>query len=101
MNRIQRALTKVRKQREQMIALRRKDTTLTAQSFRVEQVSRHAQYRSEAARERRSDVTILGAIDADIAVDDRFNADGGKLYRVNFVDPNRSVMTLAEAVVVE
>ena len=93
-------LTKVRDARAQSIVLRRGAATLSAQSFRVERMSKGAAYRDEAARERRSDVILLGAVNADIAIDDRFNADGGLLYRVNFIQPNRTYATMAEAVVV-
>jgi hypothetical protein len=96
---VQAALAQVRNERAQNIELRRGETTLEAQSFRVERISRNAQYRSEAAKERRSDVIIMGAVDADIEEDDRFNDESGKLYRINFIEPNRSLMTLAEAVV--
>jgi hypothetical protein len=95
------ALTKVLNERSQSIVLRRGETSLTAQSFRVERVSKANQYRDEASRERRSDVVILGAVEADIAIGDRFNADGGMLFEVNFIQPNRSFATIAEAVVVK
>ncbi len=95
------ALSKVLNERAQSIVLRRGETSLAAQSFRVERISRASQYRDEASRERRSDVVILGAVEADVAVGDRFNADGELLFEVNFVQPNRSVATIAEAVVVK
>jgi hypothetical protein len=101
MSRIAAALTRVLNERAQSIVLRRGETTLAAQSFRVERVSKANQYRDEASRERRSDVVILGAVEADIAIGDRFNADGGLLYQVNFIQPNRTFATLAEAVVVK
>ena len=91
----------VRDERKQSIALRRDETTLEAQDFRVERLSKANQYRDEAGRERRGDILLLGAADADIAVDDRFNGDGGILFRVNFIHPNRQYATLAEAVAVQ
>ena len=87
--------------RSQSIVLRRAETTLAAQAFRVERISKAALYRDDASRERRSDVCLLGAANADIAIGDRFNADGGLLYQVNFIQPNRTYATLAEAVVVK
>jgi hypothetical protein len=95
------ALLKVLNQRTQSIVLRRGETSLAEQSFRVERVSRASQYRDEGSREWHSDVVILGAVDADIAIGDRFNADGGLLYQVNFIQPNRTYATIAEAVVVK
>jgi len=97
---IQTALEKVRKLREEMIVLRRGETTLVAQSFRVERLQKAQMYRGEASRERRADVVMLGEVTANILVDDRFTVDG-IAYRVTFVQPNRSVCTLAEAVVIQ
>ena len=101
MTQIAAALGKVLNDRPQSISVRRGETTLAAQTFRVEQISKGMQYRDEASRERRSDVVILGVQDADLEIGDRFNADGGLLYQVNFIQPNRSFVTLAEAVVVK
>lgn len=93
-------LEKVRLDNESMVALRRGNETLAEQSMRVEIAgSRGFRVFSDAAREARQAVVILGAKDLDIAVDDRFTL-GGQLYRVAFVQPNREAATIAEAVVV-
>jgi hypothetical protein len=100
MNAIQTALEKVRKQREQMIVLRRGDTTLTAQSFRVERLAKAQMYRDDASRARRADVILLGTISADVAVDDRFTLEA-IAYRVSFIEPNRTYATLVEALIIQ
>lgn len=93
-------LEKVRLDNESMVALRRGNDTLAEQSMRVEIAgARGFRVFSDAAREARQAVVILGAKDLDIAVDDRFTL-GGQLYRVAFVQPNREAATIAEAVVV-
>lgn len=97
---IQAALAKVVSLRAQSIVLRRGETSLTAQSFRVERLSKNQQIRGDASRERRADGILMGAPSANIAVDDRFNADG-LLWRVSFIQPNRSQATIAEVQVVE
>jgi hypothetical protein len=94
------ALEKVRKLREEQIVLRRGETTIAAQPFRVERLQKAQMYRDDASRTRRADVVLLGALTANIQVDDRFTVDN-ILYRVNFIQPNRSVATLAEAIVVQ
>lgn len=93
------AFARIRKERAENIALRRGETTLAAQEMRIERLSKGSAYRSDAARERRSDVVILAEMLADIHIDDRFTLDG-LIYRVNFIEPNRSVATIAEAVVI-
>jgi hypothetical protein len=97
---LQSALAKVVSLRSQSIVLRRGDTSLTAQTFRVERLSKNQQIRGEASRERRADGVLMGAVNANIAVDDRFNADG-LLWRVSFVQPNRSAATIAEVQVIQ
>jgi hypothetical protein len=94
------ALMRIRDERAQSIVLRRDNSALAAQTMRVERISRGRLYRQEAGSERRADVTILAAADIDIAIGDRFNADG-MLLRVSFIQPNRQYATLAEAEVVE
>ena len=97
---IQAALEKVRKLREELIVLRRAESELAAQSFRVERLQKAQMYRGEASRERRADVVMLGEITANILVDDRFTLDG-IAYRVTFIQPNRSMATIADAVVLQ
>ncbi len=97
---LQRALAKVIGLRSQSIVLRRNDANIAAQNFRVERLSKNQQLRGDASRERRADGVLMGAVDANIAVDDRFNADG-LLWRVSFVQPNRSQATIAEVQVIQ
>lgn len=96
-------LTRIRLENESSVALRRGNTTLTAQSMRIEiagsRGSRGFRVFSDAAREARQAMVILGEKDMDIAVEDRFTL-GGQLYRVAFIQPNRQAATIAEAVVV-
>jgi hypothetical protein len=97
---LQKALAKVVSLRSQSIVLRRGETSLPAQDFRVERLSKNRQVRGDASRERQADGVLMGAVDADVAVDDRFNADG-LLWRISFVQPNRSVATIAEVQVIQ
>jgi hypothetical protein len=97
---IQSALAKVVSLRSQSIVIRRGETSLAAQDFRVERLSKNQQIRGDASRERRADGVLMGAIDADIAVEDRFNADG-LLWKISFIQPNRSQATIAEIQVVQ
>lgn len=100
MSNVSDALNFVRNQRAQTITLRRGESTLPGQSFRLERLSRAGLIRGEASQERRADAVLLGAANADIAIDDRFNADGC-LWRVNFIQPNRQYATIAEVQVVQ
>jgi len=97
---LENALAKVVGLRSQSIVLRRGNISLPAQNLRVERLSKNQQVRGEASRERRADGVLMGAVEADIAVDDRFNADG-LLWRVSFVQPNRSAATMADVQVVQ
>jgi len=73
---------------------------LDEQPMRIEFVStRGFRVMSDAAREARQAVIILGEPDMDIAIEDRLTHDE-VLYRVAFIQPNRRAGTLAEAVAV-
>lgn len=99
--RMQAEIAEVRADREVEISLRRGDTTLEPQSFRLESVGQRGfQMRSAETREQRGNIMLLGAVDADVQVDDRFT-DNGKVCRVVYIRPNRQVMTVAEAVEVQ
>lgn len=94
-------LTTIRLENESSIALRRGSDTLSAQSMRVEIAGARAfRLQSDAARESRQAVFILAAKTADIALEDRFTLDGN-VYRVTFVQPNKTAATIAEAVLVQ
>lgn len=94
-------MTKIRNLRPQSIALRRGVTTLAAQTMRIERTARGRIYDTERASERRADAVINAAVNANIAVGDRFNDENGVLMEISFIRPNRSVATFAEAVVTE
>jgi len=98
--RMQELAAQVRTDRSFDVELRRGDTTLGAQEVRIEAVGRGSRLQSDAAREAQTAVVIFGAMDLDIAVDDRFTQDD-ILYRVVFVSVNRDVDTQAEAVAVQ
>jgi hypothetical protein len=91
----------IRQRNEVSIAIRRGDTTLTAQDMRIEIAgTRGYRLQSAAAREANQSIFILGAHDMDIAVEDRLTYNN-ILYRVVFIQPNRLAATIAEAVAVE
>jgi len=46
-------------------------------------------------------VVVLGGVDLDIATGDRFNDGANRLYEVDFIRPNRSAATMAEARVIQ
>lgn len=91
----------IRKDNESSIALRRGESTLTAQLMRVEIAGTRAMMMmSDAARQAEQAAFILGEPDMDIAVEDRFT-HSGILFEVAFVQPNRLACTIAEAVAVK
>jgi len=91
----------IRADNEEQIAIRRADSTLSAQAMRVEIAGMRAQrMMSDAARQSSQALFILGEPDMDIAVEDRFNWNG-YLIRVVFIQPNRLACTIAEGVVVK
>lgn len=94
-------LTRIRLEREISLVLRRGNATLSAQSARFEIAGTRAfRMQSDAARESRQAGFLLMKTDADVAVDDRFTV-AGQVYRVVFVQPNKTAATIAEAVVVQ
>jgi hypothetical protein len=93
-------LRKVRAENEIALTVRRGDEELEEQPARVEYVNtRGFRVQSDAAREARQAVVVLGEPDMDVAVEDRFTHEA-VLYRVVFIQPNRLAATLAEAVAV-
>lgn len=98
---VEKDMRKIRAENEVSVALRRGTSTLTAQDMRIEITgTRGFQVQSDAAREARQAVVILGEKDMDIARDDRLTVNG-QVYRVVFIQPNREACTIAEAVVVQ
>jgi hypothetical protein len=93
-------LLQLRDERPVEIAIRRGATTLEAQTVRVERTRPGSTRSGDQAREQRGDVVVLGGIDLDIEVNDRFT-DNGILYEVIFVRPNKEFAVMAEATAVE
>lgn len=92
---------KIRARNEVSLALRRGETTVTAQAMRIEYAgSRGFRLQSDAARSAQQAMLILGEPDMDIAVGDRLTYNG-ILMQVVFIQPNRLAATIAEAVAVE
>jgi hypothetical protein len=95
-------LMNIRNQRAEAIAIRRGVTALSAQTIRLEKTQRFGVLeRSLNGKQYKADAVVLGDIDLDIAVEDRFNDANGILYMVIFVDPNHEACTVAEAAAVE
>lgn len=98
---MQNDLLAVRDDRAASLILRRSSTTLSAQSVRIARQGRRGM-RSEnlGGAESRVDVIVLGAVGLDVEVGDRFT-DGGILYEVMFIRPNRAAATMVECKAVE
>jgi len=91
----------IRARNEVSLAIRRGETTLTAQPMRIEYAGLRAyRLQSDAAREAQQAMFILGEPDMDIQPEDRLTYDG-KSIRVVFVQPNRLAATIAEAIAVK
>ncbi len=91
----------IRAENEVSLAIRRAETSLTAQAMRIEYAgARGFRLQSDAAREAQQAVFILGEPDMNIQPEDRLTFDGHVL-KVVFVQPNRLAATIAEAVVSE
>ena len=84
------------------ITIRRGNTTLAAQTVRVERVGRSGSQQKDAAAsdQTESRMVVVGDEDLDIALGDRFNALGF-LCEVTAVHPNTQIGTQAEAVVIQ
>ena len=86
---------------EVSIVLRREETTLAAQNVRIARVARHGlPVQNGQTGEDHGQALIMGDVDLDVQAHDRFTYNN-VLYRIVMVRPNRTVMTVAEAVVVE
>lgn len=84
------------------IAIRRDATTLTDQRVRIVRIGGQSQRQGAGAIEQAEQrVAVIGMPGISIAKGDRFNDAAGLLYEVDFVRPDRSVMTVAEARVIE
>ena len=90
----------IRADNEVSVAIRRGESSLSAQSMRIEYAgTRGFRLQSDAAREANQAVFILGEPDMNIDIDDRLTY-GNVLFEVVFVQPNRLACTIAEAVAV-
>jgi hypothetical protein len=94
-------LLAVRDDRPASIVIRRGDDELDAQTVRMARSSRGRGFQSEGAEEKRGDVVVMGDVDLDIQVGDRFTVSGVGLLRVVFVRPNQDAAVTAEAVIVQ
>ena len=84
------------------ITLRRGSSTLTAQDVRIARMGQNSATRKDAGGVEQSEqrVVILGAVDMNVKLGDRFTVDGD-LYEVDFIRPNRRAAIVAEARVIE
>lgn len=76
------------------------ETTLDPQTVRVERRSGVLMKQSDGGQEVRGRTVIVGSVDLDIQVADRFNMDG-RLYRVTLIRPNRQIATMADLELIE
>lgn len=100
---VQALLDQVRQDREELIEFRRGDLTLNAQPVRIEKsgLSQAREQDSQAASQIEAYAVVLGAVDLDIQVGDRFNDASDTLYEVVYVSPNRQVCTQAQVRVIQ
>lgn len=84
------------------IVIRRGNNTLNAQTVRFARMGLAASTRRDAGGIEQSEqrIVILGAVDIDIELGDRFTTDGD-LYEVDFIRPNRRAARIAEARIIE
>ena len=95
-------VARVRGDNEVSVVFRRGDSTLSAQSVRVERIASAAAERdSTGAQQAVGRVHVLGGTDLDIEPGDRFNDGNGVLYEVVLVRPNQLAGVMAEARQVE
>lgn len=96
--------TEARATDEHSITIWRQDgTEVAAQTVRIVMRGRRAggEVNGGTGREAQGSVVVLGPVGLDIQNDDEFNDGDGRLYRVVFVYPNRTVQTKADVVMVE
>ena len=96
-DRMRAELAQVRQDRAVMVAIRRGNATLAAQEMRIARKSSAAgSGTGSGATASITAITILGGVDLDIRVNDRFTVDG-QLFEVFGVHPNRDVAIMADA----
>jgi hypothetical protein len=83
------------------ITIRRGSSELAAQTVRVARIGGQALVSTgTGTQESKSRVIVVGSTSLDIQPGDRFTV-ASRLYEVNFIRPNRTVATVAEAYAVE
>ncbi len=94
--------TQVLGDNEVSITIRRCNATLSPQDVRIERRGGRSATNKDGqdVSETRSGVIILGTENLDIAIDDRFTANG-RLYRVTHVRMNEMAGRMAEADIIE
>lgn len=93
-------LLAIRNDNPTSIQLRRSGATLATQTVRITRGRPGRVVSGVKSAESRADALIVGAVDLDIQIDDRFNA-GGNLFAVTFIRPDRREATIAEAQLVQ
>lgn len=93
-------LLSVRDDNDVSVSFRRGNVTLNPQTVRIARTGSGGRNETGVAREVRGRVVLVGGVDLDVQVDDRFNADG-RLYRVTIVRPNRVAATIVDAEISE
>lgn len=91
-------LVSVRGDRETAITIRRGSGSLPAQRVRITRAGGGRKAQGQEAEEAQIGALVFGPVDLDIQPGDRFT-DGGLLYEITVVRPNRSASTVAEAVI--
>jgi len=96
-------MVSIRGDNEIYISIRRGDDELPLQPVRIARqgTSSATTRNSPGAQEGREKIIVMGGIDFDVEPSDRFNDDNGILHEVVFVRPNRRIMVVAEAELIE
>lgn len=83
------------------ITIRRGETTIAAQSVRIERTGGTGNLKdSDFSEERQGSIVVVGGISLDIQIGDRFTVSN-QLFRVTFVRSNAQIGKQAEAELVE
>lgn len=90
----------IRDDNDVSVVIRRGSAALAAQSVRIVGKGTGSRRDSDAGQESRGGALAVGAAALDIQPEDRFTVSG-VLYRVVYIQPNRTVSTIAEIEVVE
>ncbi len=87
----------------QSISFRRGAEALAFQLVRIERRGNQSPTvaDNESAGQIENRITVVGELDLDIEVGDRFNDGAGNLYKIQSVHPNRQILCQAVAVGIE